>query len=72
MSTITIEGLSAKQRFFADILWQLNGRDQVDAFIDSLPQRERNEANVVLAMMVAAVFDQVTDTTDAERILKGI
>lgn len=70
--SITIEGLSPRQRLFADILWQLNGIDEVNAFINSLPHRERREANVIKDMMIAALFDQVTDTTDAERILKGL
>jgi hypothetical protein len=68
---ITIQNLTPRQCLFADILWQLNGRDQVDQFINSLPKKERAEATTVLNMMVAAVFDDITNTDDAARILKG-
>ncbi len=70
--SITIENLSPRQMLFADILWGLNGREQVDAFISSLPAGFRKDAETVLNMMVAAMFDNVTDTDDAQRILKGL
>jgi len=66
---ITIENLNARQRVFADILWKLNGRDEVFAFIKSLPREFQPEAQTVLNMMVAAVFDQAEDTTVAQQVL---
>lgn len=69
---ITIENLSPRQMLFADILWKLNGKDEVNAFVRSLPAEFRKDAETVLNMMVAAVFDNVTDTDDAQRILKGL
>ena len=54
---IQIQGLSAKQRAFADILWACDGRDQVAGFLKSLPTSQRREAEVVLHMMIAAVYD---------------
>lgn len=67
---IEIQGLTQKQMVFADILWGLNGRDQVDGFIRSLPAKEQAEAKVVLNMMVAAVFDRIDDVSTAQDILK--
>ncbi len=66
---ITLQGLSQKQMVFADILWGLNGREQVESFIKALPKKERAEAEVVLNMMVAAVFDRIDDTAIANDIL---
>ena len=67
--TITIEGLNARQRVFADCMWRLNGRDQVRGFIASLPQEFQNEARTVLNMMLAAVFDQSEDVELAQQAL---
>ena len=66
---IQIEGLNLQQRLFADILWKCQGRDQVEAFIRGLPQTFQGEARVVLDMMVAAVFDDITDTDLAQDLL---
>ncbi len=67
---ITLQGLSQKQMVFADILWGLNGREEVESFIKALPTKERAEAEVVLNMMIATVFDRVDDTAQAQDILK--
>jgi hypothetical protein len=66
---ITITGLTPRQVLFADILWKCQGRDQVEAFIRGLPQTFQGEARVVLDMMVAAVFDDITETTMAQDLL---
>ncbi len=56
---IQIEGLSKKQRMFADIIWSLDTQDQVQAFIRSLPERDRKQAQVVCEMMILAFIDEV-------------
>lgn len=66
---ITIEGLTARQRVFADCLWKLNGQDEVYGFIGSLPQEFQPEARTVLDMMLAAVFDKSSDVSLAEQAL---
>lgn len=66
---ITIQGLSPKQMLYADILWQLSGREQVNAFIRSLPKAEQAEAVTVMNMMVAAIFDNIGDTGIANEVL---
>lgn len=67
--TITVENLSPKQMFYADILWQLDGRDQVTAFLKSLPAKERTQAQLVLELMLASIFDQTSDTEMARSVL---
>ena len=52
MSNIVIEGLSKKQRLFADIMWSLDSTDQVTTFIRSLPQKDREQAQVVCELMI--------------------
>lgn len=71
---ITIQGLSVKQRVFADILWALNGQAEVQRFINSLPLGDRVEAEVVMNMMVAAVFDQIDDSdfSEAQSVIRNL
>ena len=63
MSKIIIEGLTKRQRAIADVLWMINGRDDVYRFIDSLAPDTQQDAHVVIDMMVAAIMDEV-DTVD--------
>lgn len=67
---ISIEGLSRKQRAYADILWSMNGTEEVSRFVASLPPAERREATTVMTLMVWALLDQVQDTEIAEKVLK--
>jgi len=62
---VTVEGLSKRQRVFADIIWNLNSQAQVDAFIQTLPKAQRLEAEAVVEMLILAVIDEV-DTIDEE------
>jgi hypothetical protein len=71
--SITIEGLTARQRVFADCLWKLNGREQVRGFILSLPREFQPEAETVMSMMLAAVFDRAdTVSPELEAVLKCV
>lgn len=67
--TINITGLSPRQCLFADILWACQGQRDVRRFIDSLPAEFQQDAQIVLDMMVAAVFDDINDTDTAEEFL---
>ena len=58
---ITIEGLNSRQKALADIIWSMNGRDQVAQFIRTLPEQQRREAQTVLELMIAAVFDDAQE-----------
>lgn len=64
---IQIEGLTKKQRMLADIIWSLDTQDQVQAFIKSLPEKDRKQAVVVTQMMILAFIDEV-DTVDERTI----
>jgi hypothetical protein len=58
---IEIRGLSKRQMALADILWGMNGREEVTAFISSLQGKTRQEAEVVLEMMLWAIWDDVAE-----------
>ena len=66
---ISIEGFTKKQRVLADIIWALDGKDQVEAFILSLPYKDQLEARVVTEMMILAFIDEVGNTDVAEQVL---
>jgi hypothetical protein len=69
---ITIEGLNKKQRALADIMWAMNGREQVTAFIKALHPKDRKDAETVVEMMIISFLDDITDTQDAQRVIKSI
>ena len=56
-----IDGLSQRQRAIADVLWMINGRDQVDLFLKSLEKDTRRDAEVVIEMMIASLMDEITE-----------
>ena len=58
MSTIQLTGLTNKQKALADILWQYDTLDQVNAFIDTLASPSKEEASTILELMKLAVLDQ--------------
>jgi len=64
---IEIVGFNKKQRMLADIIWELDTQDQVQAFIRSLPKKDREQAQVVCEMMILAFMDDV-DTVDERTI----
>ncbi len=67
--TITIEGLNSTQRALADILWTMEGKEQVMTFIRSLKGHHRKEAETVLEMMLWAIWDECEDTQEARMVI---
>ena len=69
----TIEGLTPKQMALADIMWGLDGFDEVSAFIATLPKRERRECATIIELMKMAVveqcYDGISELTDANSVL---
>lgn len=60
---ITIEGLSRKQKALADIMWAMDGTEQVTSFIAALHPKDRKEASAVCELMILACIDEC-DTVD--------
>lgn len=68
--TIQIEGLNKTQRALADIMWSMNGKEQVMGFIRSLHGRHRQEAETVLELMLWAVWDECSEiTTETKEVV---
>ena len=60
---IQIEGLNKTQRAIADIMWAMDGKEQVLGFIRSLQGRQRQEAETVLELMLWACWDECGEIT---------
>jgi hypothetical protein len=67
---ITIDGLSARQRAFCDVLWNMDSQREVDSFIESLPAGQQQECQTVLQLLIAATLDQVMECDEAAEYLK--
>jgi hypothetical protein len=71
---ITIDGLTERQKVFADILWAFETEAQIDQFIASLPSKAlRNEVNSVKTLIVMAVRESNVDSAsqqEAQSLLK--
>ena len=64
MSRVQIEGLNRRQRALAEVLWMMQDRPQVDAFILALHPTMRAEAETVVEMMQLAIFDELETIDD--------
>lgn len=59
---ITIEGLNARQKVLADIIWACDTRKQINAFISSLPTVQlQDEAKNIVDLMIMATIEQAYD-----------
>ena len=69
----TIEGLNPKQMALADIMWSLDGFDEVQAFIKTLPKREQTECHTIIELMKMAMveqcYDGIGELTEAQTLL---
>ena len=61
MVQFELHGLNARQQFLADIMWQLEEYDDVEAFINTLPGREAQECHSIIEMMKMAIVEQCYD-----------
>jgi hypothetical protein len=61
MVNFELHGLNARQQILADIMWQLEEYDDVQAFIATLPDREACECQSIIEMMQMAVVEQCYD-----------
>lgn len=69
---IEIQGLSPKQMALADIMWSISSKEDVDAFIATLPRAERIECEIVKEMIMWAFIDQCDNTQEADRVIKRL
>ena len=75
MPEITLTGLNKRQKFLANIMWGIDEWDQVETFINSLPKREKAEAESILEMMRMELVESyraemgITNTPEADRVI---
>ncbi len=51
MVEIKLEGLNARQKVLADILWSIEEWSDAERFIATLPKREKGECQSIVEMM---------------------
>jgi hypothetical protein len=66
---IELIGLTPLQQDLAEKIWALDTQDAVEEFVNGLPRSLRRQAQVVMEMMIAAAFDEETDTGLAQEVL---
>ena len=54
---IKLEGLNARQKVLADIMWAIEEWTDVEKFVKTLPTRERCECKSILEMMQMEVVE---------------
>jgi hypothetical protein len=72
---IKLEGLNARQKVLADILWSIPEWDAVERFIATLPKRERIECEGIVEMMRLELVEQyragmeIENTLEADKVI---
>jgi hypothetical protein len=76
MVEITIEGLNARQKVLADIIWSYDDFADVQKFIKSLPKTQQAEAESIVELMKMSAIEQlyngINDNPDAKRVIDKI
>jgi hypothetical protein len=72
---IKLEGLNARQKVLADIMWAIPEWDDVERFIATLPKRERAECESIVDMMKMELVEQyragmeIENTQEADKVI---
>jgi hypothetical protein len=72
---IKLEGLNARQKVLADIMWAIPEWDDVERFIATLPKRERIECEGIVEMMRLELVEQyragmeIENTLEADKVI---
>jgi hypothetical protein len=62
MIEITLEGLNARQKVLADMIWACDSKADVENFIMALGSNElRREAETIVDMLLMATIEQAYD-----------
>jgi hypothetical protein len=79
MVELELYGLNARQQVLADIMWQLEEYDDVQAFIATLPDREACECESIIEMMRLALVEQYAEgmadevpITEAQKLIDKV
>ena len=75
MVEIKLEGLNARQRVLADILWSIEEWSDTERFIATLPKREKAECESIVEMMKMELVESyrkdmgISDTPEANQVI---
>lgn len=69
---IELENLSDIQKSLCNILWELDDADELQAFLNGLPERLRRDAESMIQMMLLNSIDKTEDTKYADEMLSKI
>jgi hypothetical protein len=82
MVEIKLEGLNARQKVLADIMWAIPEWSDVEKFVKTLPNREKAECKSILEMMQMEVVESyrkgmaedgmLPDNLEAKRVIDKI
>jgi hypothetical protein len=62
MIEITLDGLNARQKVLADMIWACDSKAEIDLFINCLPTWAlKKEAQVIIDMLIMAAVEQCYD-----------
>ena len=65
---ITLTGLTDLQCTIADFLWEANSQEDLDAVTEAFGTEQ---VEVIKQLMIAEMFDEVEDVTQANEILQS-
>jgi hypothetical protein len=63
---ITITGLTHKQKVFMDVMWAMDSMPAVEAFIKTLPTRDRQDCQSLVAIAVQETLEDEGRIADYE------
>lgn len=61
MTQPTITGLTERECWIADLIWSMDSEDQIRAFIQSLPPKDRRSAQAITAIMIYECMEEQID-----------
>ena len=65
---ITITGLSNKQKVLMDVMWAMDDMPAVEAFIKSLPKRDQQDCESLVAIAVQESLEEDNRLEDYEEL----
>ena len=78
MFQIELQGLNARQKMLADIMWELEEYEDVERFMATLPPRERIECEGIIELMRLELVEGyrrgmgLDNTQEARRAIQSV
>ena len=69
---ITIQGLTNKQKAFMDVMWAMDSMPAVEAFIKTLPARDRQDCESLVTIAVQESLEEDNRLDDYEELAHNL